>query len=315
MATRAISLRAMFLCAATSSCPVALATEFTDNLPGYVCPDGMGGAWASSTSFAGCRPTANYAAAEREVARLNLPENIAKTQSSQSVAATAPPGGAKPVSPINRCVDRSGHVTYTDGSCTAPNSQRVSSPVQRAPVPQAPAEKTLYDRAVAEIEQQYPTLNPDSPTFDRAIVQQVLAKKKAYIQKSYGEDYALRAAVADVMTPPPPPPLKVAVQIAPDPDRQEKAQHALIEATTSALPTSLIWALLMLPITLFVRWLYRRSRAASAQAAYMVGNTSVNDIARAAGGATATVQRKTAGLMEAFREGRRDAERRGGKSM
>lgn len=108
---------------------------------------------------------------------------------------------------VQRCVDSKGGVTYTDEACPAASSKRqvpvasgnVLPPRERPAVAHTPDARTLYDRAVADSEHRYPALNPDASAFDRALVERVLKRKEFYAQKSYREDYALRAAVADVM--------------------------------------------------------------------------------------------------------------------
>ena len=225
---------------------------------------------------------------------------------------------------IYKCVDSMGRVTYTDDLCSALNNrrqvprreppsmpaQRVRTvpPAQRPPITRAPDEPTLYARAVAELEQQYPMLNPDSPTFDRALTQQVLRQKQVYVQKAYGEDYALRVAVADVMTPNPVSPVMMA-QTPTEPRAKPRGNDAIVEASAKGAIGGVLLAAFAFAFFL-IRWLWRRSRAAAVQVAYIAGNTSAKDIARAAGGAAAKVERKTAGVMEAFREGRQDAEKR-----
>jgi hypothetical protein len=169
--------------------------------------------------------------------------------------------------------------------------------------------RALYDRAVSELEARYPVLNPDLPGYDSALAAQVLAQKAVYVRQAYREDYAIRAAVAAVMAPRPPP-LSQAVQTSPNAHKQSQGTDAVVEATANGALRGLVYALLV-PIAWGIRWLWRKTAKGATRAAYLAGNTSATDIARAAGSASARVQKRSAGFVEAFRQGRRDAEKRG----
>ena len=178
---------------------------------------------------------------------------------------------------------------------------RTAQAANRVQITQAPTEKTLYDRAVADVEQQYPALNPDSQSFDRALVQRVLKQKQMYVQKAYGEDYALRAAVTDLLENKP--------ALTAETQAKSHGYDALIEAGAKGAGVGVLLAAITIAALIF-RWLLRRSRTAVVQAAYVVGNTSVKDIARKVGGASAKVERKTSGVLGAFQDGRREAKER-----
>lgn len=191
-----------------------------------------------------------------------------------------------------------------------PTTKRTSkvAPPQQTSVAQAPTERVLYDRAVAELEQQFPALNPDAQAFDRELVKRVLTRKDFYVQKAYGQDHAIRAAVADVMNPPSSaralenPTNDLATSSSP-------GKSSIVEEGIKGAAKGLVYGVLG-AIAMLVWWLIRRSRKIIVRAAYAVGNTSVNDLARAAGGASAKAQEKTAGVLDAFKEGRKAAARR-----
>ena len=196
---------------------LATADPEMDNWPGFVCPYPNGGAWASTTSFPGCKPAANYAAAEREVSRLNAAVQV--DQPTRSAF---------------------------DGTNFFPE----------------PANQPKQESAAAKTKSVFELIAPAVPA------PQVVPPQPSRTSSDSIVEAGAKGAVGGI----------------------------LLVAFTSAF--------------FLIRWLWRRSRAAAVQVAYIAGNTSAKDIARAAGGAAAKVERKTTGVMEAFREGRRDAEKR-----
>lgn len=168
----------------------------------------------------------------------------------------------------------------------------------------------LYDRAVSELEAQYPVLNPDLPVFNGALTEQVLAQTETYVRQGYRKDYAVRAAAETVLAPRPSPTgTTPAAQTTPNTSKQLRGAGWIVDAFAKGALNGLFLTLLV-PIFFAVRWLWRRTTNVAARAAYVAGNTSAADIARAAGSASANVQRRSAGLVEAFRQGQREAEKR-----
>lgn len=186
--------------------------------------------------------------------------------------------------------------------------------IQNVPPTPRPGAEATYAQTVAELEAKFPRVNPDSPAYDRASVAQVLELKRVYLTQGLSDESALRRAANDILAAPQPVASRVSSeQSAPTagvPKRSMSGADAVINAGVKGLANGLVFALLV-PLWLLVRWLWRQSRAVASQAAYVAGNTSANDIARAAGSASAHVERRTASFMDAFRQGRRDAAKRG----
>lgn len=254
--------------------------------PGYVCPM-EGGAWASTTSFPGCSPMETYAAAEREVARLNDPRNAAPRPQ------YVPFGTAK----LNGDAD-------SQGQAQDPLPARASV-LDLINAPQASRKERAnpeYDRAVAELESRYPQLNPDLPAFDPAAAQAVLKKKRALVQQGVNQEVALRAAAGEVMSAhvaAAPSQLPVSAQSRPKPTGQE----AVIAAGAEGAAQGVVYALLGLA-AVTIGWLYRRSRAVASRSLHAINAISATDIARQTGRMSSKVEKKTSEVVSAYREGR-----------
>ena len=97
------------------------------------------------------------------------------------------------------------------------------------------------------------------------------------------------------------------------PQPTPQGTDAILNATAKGVVITAVFGLTW-GLWALARTLWRRSRTVVARAAAMAGNTSAKDVARAAGSASVKVQRKTAGVLNAFQQGRRDAEKRDDES-
>jgi hypothetical protein len=274
----------------------ATAADYLDHARGFVCPMPGGGAWASTTSFPGCKPAANYADAEREVSRLNAAVPVEGYDGVQP--RHSEPAGGKP---IYRCTDGAGRTIYADVPCHAPSKQRqLPAAAQSEGATEQATTRVLYDRAVAELEQRYPALNVDSPAFDAVLTQRVLRQKQVFVERSYGEVAALRAAVQDVMSTYRPPTATQAV-LAAQPQQPAHSPNSIVEHGAKGLAMGVVYGTLGIAGAL-VWWVVRRWRAAAATAA--IG------IARAVGSASAKIDKNASGAANAIRQVRRPGRRR-----
>lgn len=283
-----------------------------DDAQGYVCPFPGGGAWASTTSFPGCKPSPNYRAAQQEVSRLNAAVDIGPRGRDLAIgtnnSATLPQPHAAGGKPIYKCVDPAGKVLYTDEPCGAANGQRQTPlPASRNPPTLRTDDGTEYDRAVQVIKARYPTLNPELPVFDRAAAGEVLTRMNRYISQGQSREAAVRIAADEVMgvTKPTAAPAQVPSQ---EPQRfvQGTKQRVdpfgmaiLIVATLVAL--SLAWRL--------VRWLVSKFSSTAVRAAQIAGTVAASDAARSAGGVISSVGQKSGEVLDGLGRGMRNVKR------
>ena len=158
-----------------------------------------------------------------------------------------------------------------------------------------------YDRVLSELEGRYPSINPDSPLYDQATLDRVVAAMKRRRELGMNEVAALQAATADVFTQPntvPAPPVPATTYKMPSDSRLETALRGVLGGLAISLACFVLLKML--------GFLSRSAGHVTRKAADVIDNTSAHDIARAAGGMAGVAQKKTSGLLEAFRAGKEE---------
>ncbi len=88
--------------------------------------------------------------------------------------------------------------TTTQVTASVPTVDQASA---AAPAPSTSSDQqAIYDREVADFEQRYPEINPDSPHYNAALTKTMLEKDLAYEAKGLLPSYALTQAVNEVMS-------------------------------------------------------------------------------------------------------------------
>ena len=159
----------------------------------------------------------------------------------------------------------------------------------------------IYDRVLSELEGRYPSINPDSPLYDQATLDRVVAAMKRRRELGMNEVAALQAATADVFTQPntvPAPPVPATTYKMPSDSRLETALRGVLGGLAISLACFVLLKML--------GFLSRSAGHVTRKAADVIDNTSAHDIARAAGGMAGVAQKKTSRLLEAFRAGKEE---------
>ena len=165
-------------------------------------------------------------------------------------------------------------------------------------------EKASYDRLLTELEGRYPAINPDSPAFNQAAHDRVVEQLKRNKAVGMKSTAALQSAVETVLPRPAPAPAiadPAPAQFNPKPDDLPNT-WARAAATVAVVTASVVLGKLLLKA---LGWLWRSLVGVAGTAATVASNTSAHDIARAAGAAAAVAQKKSAGFVDAFKEGHR----------
>jgi hypothetical protein len=230
-----------------------------------------------------------------------------------------------------RCTAEDGRVWWQQDSpdCKLPSDPRDSSfadpnpnvrrrpslpratPVAGVPAPAGTA--VLYTQEVALLEAQYPALNPDSPKYDRALVKAVMTAKAVRVRAGFRPDIAVQEAVREVMEAGRQPSQATNPPVW-QPSPKAQGTDAVIDASKEGAAKGAVIAIVLLGASAalaLLRWLFGGSRAVASRAARVIGSTSSEGVARAAGAVSVKVERKTASIRDAFKQGRRDAEKRG----
>lgn len=155
-----------------------------------------------------------------------------------------------------------------------------------------------YASALAELERRYPSINPDSPLFDKALLAKVANLMHQKKQSGAHEIYALRAAVSETFAPSDQPQRSSSTYTGPPDDPVNRATRGVIVGASVLLG---IWL-----IKLVLGFLFRATRQIAGKTAEIVEKTSAKDIARAAGNIAGAAERKASPLIEAFKDGRKN---------
>lgn len=204
--------------------------------------------------------------------------------------------------------------------CVTPDSQIVQPARKARPVPSQPSQQPAaapkaaandysvpswernpetYAGVLAELEQRYPSINPDSPAFDKVLLARVANLMQQKKQSGAHEIYALRAAVSETFTQNEMPRSESLSNYSKPPD--DPVNLATRGVITAAMVIFFVWV-----VRIVFRSLLRATRQVAGRTAQIVEKTSAADIARAAGSIAGAAERKASPLIEAFKEGRRD---------
>ena len=134
--------------------------------------------------------------------------------------------------------DQQALIAYQTGRAT--NVATMNGGTYPAPSSAPSARDEGYDRTLAQFEQQYPQINPDSPLFNQAATDRIAARMQQRMQSGLRKEDALRASVSEefgqqqtVRQPAAMPAFKPQMGAAPSASIPERCRQIFIQATSS----------------------------------------------------------------------------------